>query len=224
MAKKEINFALLAIIAAGSLSSVGYANVSAASAKPLEKDGLVQVNPSADFKDEEGNPAVRITEKGTAALAEHEASKPKEADVGGDAPNTPAPAAKVKPSFALVSGIAIPQTVRAPRNSPGSSYPFDALEIGMSFFVPETEDRKNIAKSMASTVTTANARFSTEVPGQTRVNRKGNIVPMTTQDRKFIVRNVEDGAPWGEQYAGMKGGAVFRIAVGGADDTDTEAE
>lgn len=223
-----INFTLLAIIATASASEVGYANVSQASAQPLADSGLVQINDKAEFKDADGNPAVRITDAGSKALAEHEQAK-SAADVGGAAPGSNATSGGSEPAgdapkttraaaasaFFIADNVPLPAGRSAPRVSGGSSYPFDALQIGQSFFIAATEDKPNVAKSMASTVTSANARHSTEIEGQTRVNRKGNIVPATYQTRQFIVRNVEDGAPWNQP--GVKGAAVYRIALDSAE-------
>ncbi len=88
-------------------------------------------------------------------------------------------------------------------------YPFEQLEIGQSFFVPVSEDKPNPAKSLASTVTSANDRHAYEIEGETMVNRKGETVPKKGFNKRFIVRPVEDGAAWG--FAGQAGAAVWRI-------------
>ena len=73
-------------------------------------------------------------------------------------------------------------------------YPFDALNVRQSFFVPNTEDKPNAAKSLASTVSSATARYAEVVEGQFKTNKKGEQVPVTRETRKFVVRSVEGGA------------------------------
>jgi hypothetical protein len=70
------------------------------------------------------------------------------------------------------------------------------MEVGQSFFVDKS------AKNLASTVSSANARFAEEIAGETRVDRKGNTVPKTKQTRSFIVRSVEEN--------GVKGSRIWR--------------
>jgi hypothetical protein len=53
-----------------------------------------------------------------------------------------------------------------------SLYPFEAMSVGQSFFVPITAERPNPARSLQSTVST--------------INRKG--------DKKYSIRAVEGGA------------------------------
>jgi hypothetical protein len=68
-------------------------------------------------------------------------------------------------------------------------YPFDKLEIGESFFVAKD------SKKLASTVSSAAQRFATPDPeGKMRINRKGSIVPVMVESRKFSVRSVEGGS------------------------------
>jgi alpha-acetolactate decarboxylase len=66
------------------------------------------------------------------------------------------------------------------------------LAVGQSFFVADSEDRPDAAKSMASTVAGANARYAVEVEGKFKKNRKGADVPATEQTRTFICRSVKE--------------------------------
>lgn len=119
-----------------------------------------------------------------------------------------------KPSFEIESGVELPQRVRKVGVGVGRSavYPFEQLEIGQSFFVPNESDDKPAAKKMASTVATANIRYSEEIPGQTRTNRKGATVPATRPLRKFQVfdtdRTLSDGTV-------QKGARIFRMKLEG---------
>lgn len=95
-----------------------------------------------------------------------------------------------------IETAAIPEVKRARGRKPGQcKYPFDALEVetNNSFFIADQESKPAI-KTVSPSVAEANRRYSEPVEGETRVNRKGNVVPATRQLRKFIVRKVEGGA------------------------------
>lgn len=78
------------------------------------------------------------------------------------------------------------------------SYPFCRMDIGDSFFVPDSEDRPNVAKSMASTVASAMARYAVPaVPAGTRLNRKGKSVPVMVKTKKFVIRKVTENGVTG---------------------------
>ena len=172
----------------------------------LIESGDVEVNP--EMTDTNGLIATRATQKALAMTTEA-ANETTQAAEGAQAAATP-----VAPKFEIESGIAIPD--RKPRSSTGLNagrkpiYPFDALEINQSFFVPDKSADKPAAKSMASTVAGANARFSEVVQGQTRKNRKGADVPATKQLRKFKIFEGERTMPDGSV---QKGARIFRVAV-----------
>ena len=84
-------------------------------------------------------------------------------------------------------------------------YPFDQLEVGQSFFVANDESKPNAAKSLASTVSGATARYAVPAEdGATKTNKKGEVVPVMVETRKFVVRSVEEN--------GVKGARVWRTA------------
>lgn len=161
--------------------------------QPLVDQGLVEVNP--EMTNEAGHIATRATEKAFGNTMATEEIKTAE-----------------KPKFEIESGVAIPEKVR---NSTGLRagrtpvYPFDSLEVGQSFFIPNKGD-KSAAKAMASTVAGANARHSQVVEGKTRTNRKGAVVPETVQLRKFKIfdteRTLADGSI-------EKGARIFRMPL-----------
>jgi hypothetical protein len=93
-----------------------------------------------------------------------------------------------KSLFALEDNVPVP-TVSARTKGGNTTYPFDAMNVGQSFFVPDANGKK-AAKTMASTVSGANLRNSVEVAGQVRTNRKGAVVPLTEQTKLFIVKSV----------------------------------
>lgn len=170
--KKTATVALIgiaAIVAATQDASKGFAFVGTDEANKLAADGLVELN--ADVPNTpEGQIATRATQKGIDSVP-----------ASGSAA---APAGKSE--FVIEDDVAIPAV--AGRGRIGSVYPFDKLNVGQSFFVPKA------AKNLASTVSSANARYAVEVPGETRTDRNGNVVPKTKFTRHFIVRSVEGGS------------------------------
>lgn len=117
--------------------------------------------------------------------------------------------------FAIEDDVKIPAIKR--KGPANSVYPFDALEVGQSFFVPATEDMPNPGKSLASTVSSASKRYATE-NGTRIINRRNREtnemhqveVPAYEYERKFIVRTVEEN--------GVKGARVWRIDIEFDDD------
>lgn len=190
--------ALLAAIVTATTGEAGYAFASAKDAKVLIDAGLVEQNET--ISNEAGEFATRATQKGIDEVQNTDQN------TNTDAGSASAAATPVATNFAVVADIPMPGASRGGRGS--ETYPFDSLEKGQSFFVPATESKPNPAKSLASTVTSANERYAEEIEGETRINRKGKTVPATRQIREFAVRSVEDGAPWG--HPGVKGAGVWR--------------
>lgn len=184
----------------------GYEFASGKDQKALLDAGLVEAN--AAITNDQGATATRTTDSGNAFVNELYANQSNQSE-GTDVEQITAKPSGVaqRPSFSIVGDVAIPNVTRT--RTANSLYPFDDLEIGQSFFVPASEDKPNPAKSLASTVTSANDRYAHEVEGETEINRKGETVPKKAFDRRFIVRAVEDGAPWG--FAGVAGAGVWRI-------------
>lgn len=184
--------ALLLKIVAATQSPEGLLYVDQKEAAKLVEAGLVELN--VEMKDGADNVAARATEQGIQMNAPASTTA------------TAAIAGAVVSAFAIAT-VALPTAKRGGRT--GETYPFDKLEAGQSFFVPATTERPNPAKSLASTVTSANERYSEVIEGEHRTNRKGKTVPKTKQTREFAIRSIEDGAPWGRE--GVKGAAVFRV-------------
>lgn len=170
---------------------------------PLIASGDVEIN--VEMKDEAGNIATRATDKALNTV------NTQTTPAGTAAPE------KVAPKFEIEAGIPIPARTRVAgaglRAGRTPIYPFDALEIGQSFFVPNVGE-KSAAKAMASTVAGANSRYVEVIEGQTRENRKGKTVPATKQLRKFKIfdteRDVTDAAG---VVTKQKGARVFRVAL-----------
>ena len=167
---------LAAIIAATNSGTFVYTSAEA-HASALD-DGLVEVNPT--MTNEAGELATRATAKGIESMNAPQTS------------TTPATPAATKPSFAIEDGV--PLSAVEGRGRGGETYPFDLLQVNQSFFVPNTAEKPNVAKSLASTVSSATRRYAEEIEGQTRVDRKGKTVPALKLNRKFVVRAVEGGA------------------------------
>lgn len=148
---------------------------------PLVEAGFVEIN--AAMTDASGGVATRATLKGIESMN--------------------APTTKTAGKFAIDSGIALPAI--SGRGKGGEVYPFDKLEVLQSFFVANSEGKPNAAKSLASTVSSATARYAVPSPdGATHVNKAGATVPTMVPTRKFVVRSVEEN--------GVAGARIWRTA------------
>lgn len=167
---------------------------------PLAAAGLVETDPTN--VDANGHVLTRATPAGTEHLIAFGS------DTGGAQLAIPV---VTKPQFTIDDAIPLPVSEKKTRAPRGSIYPFEQLALadgakfGQSFFVPNSAEKPDAAKALASTISSANARYAELVPGQTQINRKGREVPATRQLRRFIVRSVEEN--------GVKGARVWRVAV-----------
>ena len=95
---------------------------------------------------------------------------------------TDTPAASLSESVKIASGVPLPPSRGG---AGGSKYPWDILTPGDSFFVPDgkVETFYTLASSASK-------------------KHKG--------ERKFTSRKIADGSPWGSQFAGKVGVAVWR--------------
>lgn len=186
---------LAEIVEATTDAARGFVYMTEKSVKVLVDAGYVECN--KEITDGAGNIAVRATkaglEYGTAPAATEEE--------GTTTMNTEA-------KYQIYTGRHIPSIKRG--GAAKSEYPFDALEIGQSFFVPATEKMPNPGKSLASTVSSASKRYATE-NGTREINRKVNgvmtkvTVPNYVYTRKFSVRSGE--------VNGVKGAEVSRVEL-----------
>lgn len=167
---------------------------------PLVEAGLVEINPG--MTNENGEVATRATQAGIESLDSG-------ATVGNNATSEATSATaetgkteKVKTMFKIEDSIPFPKI--SGRGRGGKMYPFDQLEVGQSFFVANDESKPNAAKSLASTVSSATARYAvaSAEDGSTKTNKKGEVVPVMVETRKFVVRSVEEN--------GVKGARVWR--------------
>lgn len=156
-------------------------------AKPLAEAGFIDVHP---VPNEAGEVAVRATAAGIA-------------QVGQAVPGTVeiAPVAVAAPAFKIEDAVPIPAPIGRGRS--GSKYPFDALEVGQSFFVPDSAEQPDAAASLASTVSGATQRYATDHATETKTV-KGKTVPKKVYSRKFALRKVEGGARvWRVEVTGL---------------------
>ena len=167
----------------------------------LVEAGLVEINPT--MIDEHGNIATRATQKGIESLAnratvEYNATSETQTETAVTGTTQ-----KAKTMFKIEDAIPVP-TISG-RRCGDNVYPFGQLEVGQSFFVANDESKPNAAKSMASTVSSATARYAVPAEdGSTKTNKKGEVVPVMVETRKFVVRSVEEN--------GVKGARVWRTA------------
>jgi len=160
----------------------------------LLADGLVEINET--MTDEAGHIATRATQKGIDSMSKTATAK------------APAAAPVNASGFAIEDGIALPSV--SGRGRTATVYPFDALQVGQSFFVPNSEDKPNAAKSLASTVSSATARYAVPAAdGSTKINGKGETVPVMTETRKFVVRSRTAEQ---EPKYGVAGARIYRVA------------
>lgn len=152
--------------------------------------GLIEYNTDPKAADENGKVPFRPTTEGMNYLMEnqHPDMNPVAAS---DEMNTAAPAPTATPNF----GIATVPMPSVTRGGGSTKYPVEKLTVGQSLFVEVGPEIKNPSKKFGSVATNANKRFNGEHGGDVR---------------KFTVRTIKDGAPWGEQFAGKSGVAVFR--------------
>ena len=200
---------------AATVAVIGLAEIVAAGANgiyvpesvftPLVEAGLVEINTA--MTNEAGEVATRATQKGIDSLQPNgdntsEASEASEASANSETAAT-GKTEKVKTMFQIENDVPVPAI--SGRGRGVNVYPFAQLEVGQSFFVANDESKPNAAKSLASTVSSATARYAVPAEdGSTKTNKKGEVVPVMVETRKFVVRSVEED--------GVKGARVWRTA------------
>lgn len=222
-ATSNVNMTLLAqIVEATKAGSPGYLMVTQAEGMPLLQHNpkLIDVNTQITEGDKA---AARATAEGIAMID----NAPSNAN---PAPTTTSNAS----SFGLITNAIPPKTKRGGgRGGAPSKYPFDQLEIGVSFFVANSDVSSGDAmKSMQSSVASANNRFSQET-GETKsvertkrgegnkalLDASGNKVKETVtvnvkkQLRKFNARPVVQGQQYGGWTAPASGALITRVDI-----------
>lgn len=177
---------------------------------------LIDVNPQMADPNDATKIAAAITEAGKAMLA---------------APQAASTAAPVASPFAIIDGAVLPEAKK--RFGGGGAptvYPFETMQIGQSFFVPVSEKHPDPLKTLGSTVSSINHKYSTET-GETRTKKvakrgddkkpvldvAGNkvmvdtVVKLRKPERKFTIRAVEAGKTYGAFTAPANGVLIARV-------------
>lgn len=148
----------------------------------LINDGLVETDGSVN---DDGEKRYRASDKGKANISDKE-------------PKT----ATVKTAFSLDDDVPMP-VVSASRGRT-ETYPFDLMNVNQSFFVANSEDKKDAYKSLGSTVSGANQRYAVpDESGATKQNRKGETVPVMVFTRRFVIKRVTEN--------GIDGARIWRV-------------
>lgn len=211
MALTKKSIALLALICTAMTNAEKPFHVStdAKELKDLEKANMIETNTNtAEVPGlNDGEIAVRATDAGLAENAKHTGNA---TDAGNGSASNGGTTATTAAN--LVTGIGFDIGAASTPRASGERYPFDGLSVGGYIFVAATADKPNPAKSLASTVSAATARYAEPIEGQTRQNRNGKTVPATKNTREFKVVPVKAGVAYGEFTAPSDGAAIVRIA------------
>lgn len=138
-----------------------------------------------------------------------------------------------KPSYDIITNAVMPASKRGAKGGGApTKYPFDKMEIGQSFFVAKSAEHPNPVKTLGSTVSSANMRFSLDT-GQTKtvtrvkrgVKNRALLdaqgmkvmetvqVPIYKRQRQFAIRPIEKGKTYGDWVAPEDGAMIYRVPV-----------
>lgn len=212
-----VNTDLLKSLAAATASGVAF-YVSQADGLPLLKNdpALITVDPAKVDPTDNSKIAATITAEGAKLVS----------GLNG------AVAAKPVSQVVLATGFVRPKAKRGGGGGTGApvKYPFDVMEVGQIFFIPDTDVAKGDAfKTLGSAVGSANQRYAVETGKTEQVTRakrgadhktiKGpdgkNVMetvtlPVKEQTRRFVVNKVEGGVQYGSFTAPANGAVVLR--------------
>lgn len=185
--------------------------VSKDEASNLVENKFVEVNTTA--VDAEGKAPARLTDAGHQYLN-----------------NLNNKESQSKPMYGIMKGITIPESKRGNRKGAGAPtvYPFEAMEVGDTFFVPNSE-KEDAAKRLGSTVSQQNMKYRVETGdsevkeitkrgkgNKAEVDAEGNkiketkTVPVYKQTRRYVLRAVKKGQVLGEWTAPDDGALIGR--------------
>ena len=224
------------IVLAMANADTPYHMATPAEVKNLLDNDMVEVNNEITDGDKV---AVRATEKGQAeapAPANNEGTNNTVTDnnsnATGDASATTA-AAPAK--FGIIQNAGAVFSAGRTRKA-ATMYDFDAMNVGDIIFVPNSEDKPDAAKSLASTISSANKRFSTDTGKTEEVEVKvyqtgedgkrvkgedGKLIvtgtkketrPVLEPGKTFAVKPVEGGKTYGSWTAPASGAVILREA------------
>jgi hypothetical protein len=119
-------------------------------------------------------------------------------------------AATSKESFPIEVGFEYIEPERSVKKA--DLYPWEKMNLHDSFLVPVTEKRPDPWLKFASTVTSANRRYSHLSDVELVTNSKGKKVAKRIYDRKFALRRVNKGDTYPNGKVELQDGArVYRI-------------
>lgn len=191
---KRLSLEALSGIVTGTRSEVGYAFCDQDKAAWLEKNEYVEVNASIVNGAEQI--ACRAIQKGFDYI-DNQTSQTK---------------GESKMSFEIETGIEVPKSKRTGKQS---VYPFDALEVGQSFFVPATEKQPEPSKSLASTVAAAMKKYDVADCDENGVQKTKDVRNPKTGEIKTGVPAMKHTRIFKLSYAekdGVAGARIFRTA------------
>lgn len=183
---------------------------------PLVKAGLIDVD--TERLDDKGNALVRLTEAGQKMFAQANATNSDGTATGS--------------LYAILSGVQLPVAKRGFSKGAGAptQYPFDQLQLNESFFVPVSEKHSNPVKTLGSTVSAQNHKYSEETGEVKQVERakrgkknravlddQGNKIMETVTVkvrkpvRKFSIRPVKAGVAYGSWTPDKDGAVIARV-------------
>lgn len=165
----------------------GFLYVSDEHIQPLIDAGLAEVNPDDSQRDEHGRRMARATIQQATEVREDPALPMNEQPEA-----QPQQEARKMSNFAIEKNVPLPTTTTAGRGR-GSLYPFDDLEVGDSFFVPQVDGKP---ESMSSTVAGARRRFAEQTGNMTQ-DKNGNEVPEMRVTRNFVYKLVDENGVTG---------------------------
>lgn len=217
---------LAALVALGP-DAVGYAtqaDITLVSGLTTPDNPFLMVNEAMRNPANANELGVKVTQAGYMASQGNGASAP----TSDNASNAVATASAYEVMGAGL--IELPKVTRGRGAGAGNKYPFDTLVVGGFFFVPNDADKPNAAKSLSSTINTANKRYATKTGEKTVTRTKrgegnkavkdaaGNnvkesaTVPVYTFSREFKARPVKAGVAYGQWTAPADGAVVVRTA------------
>jgi hypothetical protein len=218
MASKKSNKAVASDVNIPLLSQIKVGNVthiSRADGEPLLKHNPPLITVDTSDMDLNQNAAVRLTEAGVNMV-----------------PNASAPVTNgLSHKFPIISGfVQPPAKKRGKVGGAPTQYPFAELQVGGSFFVPNTDEMPNALKTMGSTVSSKNMHYSeetgeTEVVTRAKRGKKNKAVLDANGEkvmetvtvhkrkplRKFEIRGVEAGKTYGDWACEQSGAVITRV-------------
>lgn len=218
-----INMALLKSVVEATANG-GFLYVMPADAAPL--GDMIEQN--SGMADERGALATRATQKGVTAAAQPNGPAPAAQVAAAPARTAPAAAPAPKPVFKIRTGLVPPpKKVFGEGRGREERYPFSTLNINEGFHVPKTDKAPDPARTLQSTVSSANARFAVEKKNPDgSVMMENKVVSLGKRDERGELIKGADGKIIRERVTEsrpvLEYTKRFTVYPVGADDPDGE--